>query len=103
MAGNISDFRSSFTDDLSKTSRFDVLFNFPIELGSVTGIGAESISLRCDVSELPGRTFQLYEQKIYGPTEKYPFQAIYNDITFSFKTCSYFVFANLNNITYLCS
>ena len=33
---------------------------------------------------MPGRTLATVDQKIYGPTEKYPYQTTYNDIVMTF-------------------
>lgn len=76
----MTDFISSFKTDLARPSRFDVL------IPPMRGYGymSEQLSLRCENAELPGRTFMTHDQKIYGPTEKYPYQNSYNDITLTF-------------------
>ena len=42
------------------------------------------LSLQCDTAELPGKTLQTADIKIYGPTYKIPYQKQYNDISLSF-------------------
>lgn len=42
------------------------------------------LSLQCDSAELPGKTLQTADVKIYGPTYKVPYQKQYNDISLSF-------------------
>jgi hypothetical protein len=42
------------------------------------------LALQCESTELPGRTLQTADVKIYGPTFKVPYQSQYNDITFTF-------------------
>ena len=42
------------------------------------------LSLQCDTAELPGKTLQTADVKIYGPTFKVPYQKQYNDISLSF-------------------
>lgn len=42
------------------------------------------LSLQCESTELPGRTFQTSDVKIYGPTFKVPYQAQYGDIVLTF-------------------
>ena len=42
------------------------------------------LSLQCDTAELPGKTLQTADVKIYGPTYKVPYQKQYNDISLSF-------------------
>lgn len=42
------------------------------------------LSLQCDTAELPGKTLQTSDIKIYGPTFKVPYQKQYNDISLSF-------------------
>jgi hypothetical protein len=83
MAGNINEFKSSFRTDISKPSRFDVSFPVPLTLIVYRNI-AQTLSLRCENAELPGRTIATMEQKIYGPTEKFPYQSSYNDANFTF-------------------
>lgn len=42
------------------------------------------LSLQCESAELPGRTFQTADVKIYGPTFKIPYQSQYADTTLTF-------------------
>lgn len=42
------------------------------------------LSLQCDTAELPGKTLQTADIKIYGPSFKIPYQKQFNDITLSF-------------------
>lgn len=42
------------------------------------------LALQCESTELPGKTLQTADVKIYGPTFKVPYQTQYNDITFTF-------------------
>lgn len=42
------------------------------------------LALQCESAELPGKTLQTSEVKIYGPTFKLPYMAQYQDITLSF-------------------
>jgi hypothetical protein len=42
------------------------------------------LSLQCDTAELPGKTLQTADVKIYGPTFKIPYQKQYNDMSLSF-------------------
>lgn len=83
MAGSIAEFKSSFTTDLAKPSRFDV--EIPIPLGLVPYLQtSRRLNLRCEGAELPGRTIATTSQKIYGPEEKYAYQSTFNDITLTF-------------------
>lgn len=74
-AGNISEFIGSFaTTELARPSRFEVL---------ISGAPKEFV-FRCESAELPGKTFMTHDQKIYGPTQKFPYQHQYNDINLTF-------------------
>ena len=42
------------------------------------------LSLQCESTELPGRTLQTADVKIYGPSFKVPYQTQYGDISFTF-------------------
>jgi hypothetical protein len=78
----INNFLSSFTDDLARPSRFKVKINIPAKLNGI--IDAQTLSLRCENAQLPGRTISTSDLKIYGPSEKFPYQSAYEDITLTF-------------------
>ena len=83
MAGSINNFKSSFTKDLARPSRFDV--NIPIPLTLLPYVqSSRRLNYRCENANLPGRTFATTEQKTYGPIEKYPYLTTYNDISLTF-------------------
>jgi len=42
------------------------------------------LALQCESAELPGRTFQTADVKIYGPTFKVPYQTQYGDTSLTF-------------------
>jgi hypothetical protein len=42
------------------------------------------LSLQCESAELPGRTLQTADVKIYGPTFKVPYQSQYQETNFTF-------------------
>lgn len=83
MAGSIQDFKSSFTTDLARPSRFDVEIPIPIGLVPYRGI-SRRMNMRCENAELPGRTIATTTQKIYNLEEKFPYQTTYSDITLTF-------------------
>lgn len=82
---NLSEFMSSFETDIARPSRFDVLIDAPrlIFTGSEL-LGSSKLSFRCDAAELPGRSISTTDFKIYGPSEKMPYQTAYTDITLTF-------------------
>ena len=83
MAGNINDFRASFSQDVARVNRFDVAIPVPLTLTPYLS-SARSLVYRCENAQLPGRTFSTMEQKTYGPVEKYPYLSTYNDIDLTF-------------------
>jgi hypothetical protein len=83
MARTLNDFKSSFSGDLARTSRFDVEIPLPLTLIPYIK-SARRLNYRCEVANLPGRTFATTEQKIYGPIEKHPYLTTYNDIDLTF-------------------
>ena len=84
MAGSINDFKSSFTNDLARPSRFDVTIPVPIVLLPFRNVGKQ-LSLRCETAQLPSRTFATAEQRFgSNPIEKYPYQPQYNDLDLTF-------------------
>jgi len=48
------------------------------------------LALQCETAELPGRTLQTQEVKIYGPSFKVPYQTQYNEITLTFLSTNDF-------------
>jgi hypothetical protein len=48
------------------------------------------LSLQCEAAELPGRTFQTADVKIYGPIFKVPYQTMYADTTLTFLSTNDF-------------
>lgn len=83
MARTLNDFKSSFSGDLARTSRFDVEIPLPLTLIPYIK-SARRLNYRCEVANLPGRTFATTEQKTYGPVEKHPYLTTYNDIDLTF-------------------
>ena len=84
MPRSINDFKSSFSKDLARPSRFDV--NIPIPLTLIPYVSsAKNLVYRCENANLPGRTFATTEQKIgSNPIEKYPYLSTFNDIDLTF-------------------
>jgi hypothetical protein len=80
MAGNISEFKSSFVKDPARASRFEVLFSVPTGVSA----GMQDLRYRCEIAQLPGRNFSTMEQKTYGPIEKFPYWTNYNDVDMTF-------------------
>jgi hypothetical protein len=68
---------------LAKTNRFKVDILIPSVL-SRNGINTEELSLVCETAELPGKTLQTAEAKVYGPTYKIPYQKQFQDINLTF-------------------
>jgi hypothetical protein len=83
MARTLNDFKSSFSGDLARTSRFDVEIPLPLTLVPYIK-SARRLNYRCEVANLPGRTFATTDQKTYGPVEKHPYLTTYNDIDLTF-------------------
>lgn len=84
MTRTINDFKSSFNTDLARPSRFDVMIPVPLVLLGSPYVSSRSLMYRCETASLPGRTFEMTEQKTYGPVEKYPHLTSYTDIDLTF-------------------
>jgi hypothetical protein len=84
MAGSISEFKSSFTRDPARSSRFDVRIIAPLTLVASTLTTSRELMYRCENAELPGRTLATTERKTYGPIEKLPYLTTYNDLDLTF-------------------
>jgi len=84
MPANISQFINSFTKDVARQNRFDVLIPVPLPLLQFLGI-TKQLNLRCESTNLPGRTMATAEQKFgTNPVEKHAYQANYNDLEMTF-------------------
>jgi hypothetical protein len=85
MPGSISDFKASFNNGgIARPSRFDVSIPVPLTLIPYRGISSQ-LSLRCETTELPSRTFATAERKVgSNPSQKFPYIASYNDISMTF-------------------
>mgnify|MGYP003349785387 CR=1 FL=1 len=83
MAGSISQFKSSFSTDVARPNRFDVIVPVPIGLVPYIGL-TRTLNLRCEAAELPGRTIATTNMKIYGVEEKFPYMTMFNDIDLTF-------------------
>jgi hypothetical protein len=87
MASSISSFLSSFNKELSRPSKFDVFISLPTVLSNNNSLvlPKDGLSMRCETTNLPSRTFATAEQKFgSNPIEKYPYQTTYNDIDMTF-------------------
>ena len=83
MPVNISNFTSSFKKDLARSSKFDVFIPVPVMLAPMINVG-KNLHLRCESTELPGRTLETHDARIYGPSFKVPYRMQYNDTSFTF-------------------
>jgi len=85
---SLKDFLSSFKTELARPNRFNVGIFLPASIRVPNSISnadmSRLLSLRCEQTELPGRTMMTHDQKIYGPTEKFAYQSAYNDIEMTF-------------------
>ena len=83
MAGSITNFISSFQNDLARPNRFDVNIPIPLTLIQYRNI-SQRLTFRCENANLPGRTISTTDQKIYNIVEKFPNQTSYQDMDMTF-------------------
>lgn len=86
---NINSFLSSFKNtELARPCNFEVFIPPPlspnVDLQTAYWKIAPNLPLRCESTELPGRTFGLFDQKTYGPVESFPVQNAYDKINLTF-------------------
>lgn len=81
--GSISNFLSSFNKELARPNHFEVSISLPLALSNYSDSG-RLLSLRCESTELPGRSLMTTSMKIYGIEEKFPYLSSYNDISLTF-------------------
>jgi hypothetical protein len=84
MAGSIDNFRSSFNTDLARPSRFDVTIPVPLSLASLK-TSARNLTFRCEMAQLPGRTFETAQKKLgSAPVEYFPYHNNYQQSQMTF-------------------
>lgn len=84
MAGSINDFKSSFSKDVARPSRFDVTIPIPLSLGFYIS-SARNLTYRCESAQLPGRAFETaYKKMGSAPVERFPYLTMYQESTFTF-------------------
>lgn len=83
MPGSINTFKSSFKTDVARPARFDVEIPIPLKLLAYRN-SAQRLTMRCEVAELPSKTFETLDRKIYGPVEKQPYLTSFTDIDLTF-------------------
>jgi hypothetical protein len=85
MPADVSNFLSSFKTDLARPNRYDVFIPIPIVLAPFYLNTAKNLNMRCEATEMPGRTFATTERKIgSAPVQKVPYQTTYNDVSMTF-------------------
>jgi hypothetical protein len=67
---------------LAKNNRFQV--NMVIPAAIAVNYDSRDLSLLCESTELPGKTLNTADVKVYGPTYKIPYQKQYAEINFNF-------------------
>lgn len=50
----------------------------------VTGYDGETLELRCESVDMPGKTLNTFDHRTYGPISKYPTQTFFSEITLNF-------------------
>lgn len=79
---DIKEFRASLDKELAIPSDFRVIITPPLSISELMTSG--QLAFRCESANLPGRTVATSDLRIYGPTEKFPYQTTYEDITMTF-------------------
>ena len=82
--GSISQLLTSFKTELARPNHFDVFVPLPDGLKIYGDFKSSELTLRCEATELPGRTLQTAPMKVYGIEEKFPYLTSYTDITLTF-------------------
>jgi hypothetical protein len=82
--GNLNEFRSwlgSYTGP-ALASRFDVVISPQFSFSDIGNIS--DFTFQCDSAEIPGKSLATFDARTYGPSLKYPYQTVYNDLTLTF-------------------
>lgn len=68
-------------DGLNELDRFR---RGSLEFGKMRSIQNNDLVYLCEVAEFPGRTYMNSDIRYYGPSVKFPFQTVYEDVNFTF-------------------
>lgn len=84
MAFNINTFYSNLNakNGPVRSANFEINMAVPNLIGSASDIRA--LTLQCESTDLPGRTFITNDVKTYGPLYKVPYQTQFDTINFTF-------------------
>jgi hypothetical protein len=75
----INDFVSNLSKGLASANKYKCEFFSPVTKGN-----DKSISIMCNVAQLPGRDIQTVDNRHYGVPFKLPYNAVYVNSSFSF-------------------
>lgn len=77
---------NGFVSDITSAFMGDKAAGGDSSVGGISSNPAMSryLALQCESAELPGRTLQTTDVKIYGPTFKVPYMSQYNDVNLNF-------------------
>ena len=76
----VDEFVSNITKGFASPNKYLVSFSSPV------GGNDKTVSMMCNVANLPARSLKTYENRHYGVPFQLPFTVEYGDITFSFLT-----------------
>jgi hypothetical protein len=68
--------------DLQRQSRFSV--EFPFGIPGHKNIDIDNLSYKCESVEVPGRSFNTFDFRTYGPVTRFPIQSFFGDLTCTF-------------------
>ena len=75
---NINEFRSNLDGHLASPANFRVLFS-----GANHNGNDRMLAYLCNAAQLPSRAFSTNEYTTHGPTQKIPYQNLYDDVVIS--------------------
>jgi hypothetical protein len=89
--GSITDFITGIKGEVARPKLFEVTITFPSKFRAELSIFPylssveNSLKLKCESTNIPGRTFATTEQKFgSNPAEKHAYHTTYNDIDLTF-------------------
>jgi hypothetical protein len=90
MAFNVNEFRSHLNtkNGPARSANFEVNIALPPAVGDASKIRA--LTLQCEATDLPGKTYITNDAKVYGPLFKIPYQVQYDTISFTFVSTNDF-------------
>lgn len=80
---------NEFLSQVHRYGEFAKVARFIVQIGRINDFSSpplaqRDLTLMCETAEIPGRAFETYDYRYYGPSFKLPHMSAYNDLDLTF-------------------